>query len=55
LPIADCRLSIENIAWQPLPLSIGNLQSKIGNSRAESIEIFIYRPTLDFDAKPNKT
>ena len=33
LPIADCRLSIEEVVWQLAPLSIGNRQSKIGNSR----------------------
>jgi hypothetical protein len=37
LPIADCRLTIEKVVWQLLPMSIipprrGNRQSKIGNS-----------------------
>ena len=37
LPIADCRLTIEKVVWQLLPVSIspprrGNRQSKIGNS-----------------------
>jgi len=32
LPIADCRLTIEKVVWQLLPMSISNRQSKIGNS-----------------------
>jgi hypothetical protein len=32
LSIADCRLTIEKVVWQLLPMSIGNRQSKIGNS-----------------------
>jgi hypothetical protein len=37
LPIADCRLTIEKVVWQLLPMSISPAereQSKIGNSRA---------------------
>jgi hypothetical protein len=35
LPIGDCRLSIEKVAWRLLPLSVGNRQSKIGNCAGE--------------------
>jgi hypothetical protein len=35
--IADCRLSTEEVVWQLPPLSIGNRQSKIGNSPESSI------------------
>jgi len=28
LPIADCRLTIEKVVWQLLPMSISNRQSK---------------------------
>jgi hypothetical protein len=31
LPIADCRLTIEESVAQLLPISIGNPQSKNGN------------------------
>jgi hypothetical protein len=31
LPIADCRLSIEEAVWQLPPLSISNRQSAIEN------------------------
>jgi hypothetical protein len=33
LAIADCRLSIEEVVWQLLAMSISNRQSKTANSR----------------------
>jgi hypothetical protein len=34
LPIADCRLTIEKVVWQLLPMSISNRQSAIENRQS---------------------